>query len=139
MKIKQPLLFLFSFIITVAQAQITEGDFLKSTQHRDSLLLRAYKQKDTAVYNKLTEESVLQYGKLSAEVRKHYSYYLANIYYNLCCVYSLTDNKTQALRSLKKSIDAGYFDYAHIREDNDLNNIRDEKEFKDLITSSQKS
>ena len=137
MKIKKLLLFFFSFIITVAQAQITEGDFLKSTQHLDSLLLHAYKQKDTATYNKLTEESALQYSKLSAEVRKHYSYYLAYIYYNLCCVYSLTGNKTQALRSLKKSIDAGYFDYAHMQEDRDLNNIRNEKEFKDLIASSQ--
>ncbi len=138
MKFKQLLLFLFSFIITVAQAQITEADFLKSAQHRDSLLLQAYQQKDTAIYNKLTEESALQYGKLSAEVRKKYSYYLANIYYNQCCVYSLTGNKTQALRSLKKSIEAGYFYYGHIQEDSDLNNIRNEKEFKDLIASSQK-
>ncbi|MEO8417038.1 MAG: hypothetical protein ABI472_25465 [Ginsengibacter sp.] len=138
MKIKQTLLFLFSFIITVAQAQITEGDFLKSTQHRDSLLLHAYKQKDTATYKKLVQESGLQYSKLSVEVRKKYSYYLPNIYYDLCCLYSLTGNKAKALLSLKKSIDVGYFDYAHMQADSDLNNIRNEKEFQDLIASSQK-
>ncbi|GEM_PF-291855 len=141
MKIKQTLLFLFSFILTVTQAQITEGDFLKSARHRESLLLHAYNQKDTAIYKKLAEESGLQYGKLSAEVRKKYSYYLPNIYYSLCCVYSLTGNKAQALRSLKKSIDAGYFDYDHIQADSDLNNIQNEKEFKYLlaiIASSQK-
>ena len=138
MKIKPLVLVLFSFIITVTQAQITEGDFLKSIQHRDSLLLHAYKQKDTAIFKKLAEESRLQYSKLSVEVRKKYSNYLPNIYYNLCCVYSLTGNKAKALLSLKKSIDAGYFDYAHIEADNDLNNIRNEKEFKDLIASSQK-
>ncbi|MEI7526981.1 MAG: tetratricopeptide repeat protein, partial [Mariniphaga sp.] len=141
MKIKRLLLFFFSFIITVAQAQITEGDFLKSTQHRDSLLLHAFKQKDTAIYKKLTEESILQYSKLSAKVRKKFSYYVPNIYYNLCCVYSLTGNKTKALLSLKKSIDAGYYDYAHMQTDSYLNNIRNEKEFKELkvlIASSQK-
>ena len=138
MKIKQLLLFFFSFIITVAQAQIMEGDFLKSAQHRDSLLLRAYKQKDTAIYKILAEESRLQYSKLSAEVRKKYINYLPDIYYDLCCIYSLTGNKTQALQSLKKSIDAGYFNYAHIQVDSDLNNIRNEKEFKDIIASSQK-
>ena len=138
MKIKQLLLFLFSFIITVTQAQITEGDFLKSARHRDSFLLHAYKQKDTAIYKKLAEESGLHYSKLSAEVRKKHSYYLPNIYYNLCCVYSLTGNKAKALLSLKKSVDAGYFDYAHMQADSDLNNIRNEKEFKDLIASLQK-
>ena len=138
MKIKPLVLVLFSFIITVTQAQITEGDFLKSTQHRDSLLLQSYKQKDTVIFKKLAEESRLQYSKLSVEVRKKYSNYLPNIYYNLCCVYSLTGNKAKALLSLKKSIDVGYFDYAHIEADNDLNNIRNEKEFKDLIASSQK-
>jgi len=138
MKIKQLLLFLFPFIITVTQAQITEGDFLKSAWHRDSLFLHAYKEKDTAIYKKLAEESGLQYSNLSAEVRKKYSYYLPNIYYSLCCVYSLTGNKAQALRTLKKSIDAGYFDYANMQSDSDLNNIRNEKEFKDLIASLQK-
>ena len=101
------------------------------------LLLHAYKQKDTATYNKLTEESALQYSKLSAEVKRHYGFYLATIYYELCCVYSLTGNKTQAIRSLKKSIDAGYSDYAHMQEDGDLNNIRNEKEFKDITASLQ--
>ena len=141
MKIKSLLLFLFSFILTGAHAQITEGDFLKSVRHRDSLFFRAYKQKDTAIYKKLAQESGLQYGKLSAEVRKKYRYYLPNIYYTLSCVYSLNSNKAQALRSLKRSIDAGYFDYAHLQADSDLNNIRNEikfKEYEDLIASSQK-
>ena len=139
MKIKQILLFLLSFIITVTQAQITEGDFLKSARHRDSLFLHAYGQKDTAIYKKLVQESGLQYSKLSAEVRKKYSYYLPTIYYNLCCVYSLTGNKANALLSLKKSIHAGYFDYDNIQADSDLKNISNEKEFKDLIASSQKN
>lgn len=138
MKIKQLLLFLFSCFITVTQAQISEDDFLKSVRYRDSLLLQAYKLKDTAIYNKLAQESGLQYGKLSSEVRKKYSDYLPNIYYNLCCVYSLAGNKTMALLYLKKSIDVGYLDYAQIQADSDLKNIRNEKEFNNLIASSQK-
>ncbi len=138
MKIKQPLLFFFSFIITVAQAQITEGDFLKSVQHRDSLFFKAYDQQDTATCKKIADESGLQYSKLTAEVRKKYSDYLPTIYYNLCCIYSLTGNNAKAFVYLKKSIDAGYLNFAHIQEDSDLNNIRNEKEFKDLIASSQK-
>ena len=138
MKIKKLLLFFFSFIITVTQAQITESDFVKSVRYRDSLFQQAYKQKDTVIYNKLTQESGLQYSKLSAEIRKKYSNYLPNIYYNLCCVYSLTGNKAMALLYLKKSIDAGYFDYAHMQADTDLKNIRNEKDFIDLIITSQK-
>ncbi|MBX3163344.1 MAG: transglutaminase domain-containing protein [Bacteroidetes bacterium] len=37
-----------------------------------------------------------------------------------------------ALTYLKKSIDAGYIDYAHIQKDSDLDNIRNEKEFKEI-------
>ena len=61
MKIKLRLLFFFSFIITVAQAQITESDFLKSAHLRDSLLFQVYKQKDTATYKKLIEISPLKF------------------------------------------------------------------------------
>lgn len=135
---KQLLLFFFSFILTVGQAQITEDDFLKSAQHRDSLLLKAYQQRDTASYKKIAEESQLQYSKLATEVRKKYAYYLPAIYYDLCCVYSLTGNKVLALQSLKKSIDMGYVDYAHLEADSDLNNIRNEREYIDLIAAAQK-
>jgi hypothetical protein len=38
-----------------------------------------------------------------------------------------------ALTYLKKSIAAGYFNYGHIQEDSDLDNIRKEKEFRDII------
>lgn len=65
----------------------------------------------------------------------NFSGYLSGAYYNLCCTYSLLDNKEMALTYLKKSIDAGYIDYKHIQEDTDLDNIRKEKEF--LIINSQ--
>ncbi len=138
MKMKHLLLLFFSFILIVVQAQITEGDFLKSAELRNCLLVRAYKQKDTTTYNKLTEEAALQYGKLSAKDRKYHSTYLANIYYNQCCVYSLTGNKVKALLTLKKSIDAGNIFYDNMKSDSDLNNIRNEIEFQNIIEVSQK-
>lgn len=138
MNIKPLLLIFFSFILSVSRAQITEDDFLKATQQRDSLFFNAYKQKDTAIYRKLTEESALQYRKLPANVREKFSDYLPNIYYNLSCVYALAGNKAKALQSLKKAIDAGYLNFAYMQADSDLNNIQNDKEFKDLLASSQK-
>jgi hypothetical protein len=54
---------------------------------------------------------------------------LGNIYYNLTCIYSLSNNKSSALTYFKKAIDAGYNDYGHVQTDTDLDNIRKEKDF----------
>jgi len=129
------ILFLFLLTATVASGQMTNDKFEKFAIKQDSLFIVAYEQKDTKTYNKLLTEFLSQYDKLSADGKKNFSGYLSGAYYNLCCTYSLLDNKEMALTYLKKSIDAGYIDYKHIQEDTDLDNIRKEKEF--LIINSQ--
>ncbi|MBX7206104.1 MAG: transglutaminase-like domain-containing protein [Bacteroidia bacterium] len=129
------ILFLFLLTATVARGQITNDKFEKFAIKQDSLFIVAYEQKDTKTYNKLLTEFLSQYDKLSADGKMNFSGYLSGAYYNLCCTYSLLDNKEMALTYLKKSIDAGYIDYKHIQEDTDLDNIRKEKEF--LIINSQ--
>lgn len=52
--------------------------------------------------------------------------------YNVACAYSLQGDKEAAIDWLETSIRAGYNqaeDYAHMREDTDLNNIRKERRF----------
>jgi len=132
MKFRQLILFLFLLTATVARGQMTNEKFEKFATKQDSLLIVAYEQKDTKTYNKLLTKFLSQYDKLSADDKKNFSGYLNAAYYNLCCTYSLLDNKPMALTYLKKSIDAGYIDYKHIQEDTDLDNIRKEKEFLDI-------
>ncbi len=53
--------------------------------------------------------------------------------YNLACLYSLTSKKEKALEYLEKSIKAGFTNAGHIQQDSDLDNIRNEEKYKELI------
>jgi tetratricopeptide (TPR) repeat protein len=53
--------------------------------------------------------------------------------YNLACLYSLTNKKEKALEYLEKSIKAGFTNAGHIQQDSDLDNIRNEEKYKELI------
>jgi len=92
----------------------------------------AYEKKDLKAYNALLSEYLVIYEKLAADEKKQHSYLLANIYYNLSCIYAISNDKKLALSNLKKAIDAGYNDYGHVQLVTDLDNIRNEKEFAEL-------
>lgn len=131
MKIKRYFFLIAFFTVTIANGQTAADKFEKFAIKQDSLFVSAYERKDIKTYNKLLTEFLSQYNKLSDTDRKTFSGYLNGAYYNLCCTFSLLDNKPMALTYFKKSIEAGYIDYAHIKEDSDLNNIRNEKDFKE--------
>jgi len=55
-------------------------------------------------------------------------------WYNLSCLYSLKKEKDKALKYLQKAIENGLNDLSHIEKDNDLDFIRNEKEFQEIIS-----
>jgi tetratricopeptide (TPR) repeat protein len=57
------------------------------------------------------------------------------VLYNLACIYSLTDNKTEALKYLEEAVNNGFNQLSAVRTDNDLNNIRNEKKFEEIVKS----
>lgn len=56
------------------------------------------------------------------------------VHYNLACSYSLLGKKRAAISELKKAISLGYDDFEHLKEDPDLSNIREDNEFRELIS-----
>lgn len=54
-------------------------------------------------------------------------------YYDAACLYSIMDDKEKSLSYLRKALESGYRNFAHIRRDRDLNNIRSTAEFKTLM------
>jgi tetratricopeptide (TPR) repeat protein len=56
-----------------------------------------------------------------------------NLIYNLACVYSLAGNKKKALNYLEQAVKKGFNDLEWIKKDKDLDFIRNEKEFKEII------
>lgn len=105
---------------------------------QDSLFIKAYEKRDTTTYQKLLGEFLQTYNNLSAADQKQYTGSYVNAFYNLCCTYALTNNQTQALKCLKKSIDAGYSDYSHLQSDKDLVEIRNTPEFKSMVEPLRK-
>lgn len=56
--------------------------------------------------------------------------------YNLACALARLGKKDEALVALAKSIDLGYEDPDHMKVDEDLASIRDEKSFADLVAKA---
>lgn len=53
--------------------------------------------------------------------------------YNMACSYSLMNKVDQAVKWLRKAIDAGYDDAEWMANDTDLDNIREHPKFKDML------
>lgn len=109
----------------------TKGDIFRSGLAKRSLYQlavsasgrggRFYRQKDwrrAAIYFEICART----GMLSP-----------TSYYNLACVYSLDKKKKKSLKNLKRAIEKGFTNRAHIGNDKDLHYINKEKEFRELL------
>ena len=61
------------------------------------------------------------------------------VHYNLACSLSLVEELDDALEELQKSIERGYCDYAYMLEDEDLENVRSDRRFFELMARFDKS
>lgn len=112
-----------------ASGQAGQNSFGLFAEKQDSLFLRAYESRDVHQYEQLMLEFLSRYDSLQPEDQKSYTGYLNGAYYNLACTYSLLGDIRQGVRNFEKAIAAGYMDYAHIQEDSDLDNIRNDSGF----------
>jgi tetratricopeptide (TPR) repeat protein len=54
-------------------------------------------------------------------------------HYNLACSYALLKKPEQSLKTLRKAVELGYRDFRYMREDRDLESIRHDPRFRQLI------
>ena len=54
-------------------------------------------------------------------------------HYNLACSYSLLRQHTEALDALEKCMALGYDDFEFLEEDSDLNSLRKDPRYKELL------
>lgn len=59
-------------------------------------------------------------------------------HYNLACSYALLKRPDQALKSLRRAVELGYRDFRYMREDRDLDSIRHEPRFRQLMREYEK-
>jgi tetratricopeptide (TPR) repeat protein len=54
-------------------------------------------------------------------------------HYNLACSYALLKRPDQAIKTLRKAVELGYRDFRYMREDSDLESIRHDPRFRQLL------
>src|SRR5262245_23474744 len=54
-------------------------------------------------------------------------------HYNLACSYALLKRPDQSLKTLRKAVELGYRDFRYMREDHDLDSIRHDPRFRQLL------
>ena len=54
-------------------------------------------------------------------------------HYNLACSYALLKRPEQALKTLRRAVELGYRDFRYMREDRDLDTIRHDPRFRQLL------
>jgi tetratricopeptide (TPR) repeat protein len=54
-------------------------------------------------------------------------------HYNLACSYALLKRADQALKTLRRAVELGYRDFRYMREDRDLDSIRHDPRFRQLL------
>lgn len=106
-------------IIELATALETETDLKVFDEDKDGKLSDDEKKK---------MEDAVEQGRWGP-----YFGTLRNAFYNLACAYAQMNKKTEALESLWKAVKAGYQDADWIKRDRDLESIKEEREYKNLI------
>jgi tetratricopeptide (TPR) repeat protein len=54
-------------------------------------------------------------------------------HYNLACSFALLKRTDQAIKTLRRAIELGYHDFRYMREDHDLDSIRHDPRFRQLL------
>lgn len=54
-------------------------------------------------------------------------------HYNLACSYALTGRTDQSIKTLRRAVELGYCDFRYMREDRDLESIRQDPRFRQLL------
>ncbi|MFN8295082.1 MAG: hypothetical protein U0T69_02755 [Chitinophagales bacterium] len=132
---KKPLLILLSvvsFSISKTHASINT-EFEKFTVLQDSLMINAYNKLDVKTAEKILKNICTEYDELSDLDKARFQYFYYSSIYNVCCIYSLLNNKEKASEYMAKTIKAGYLDYSHIKVDPDLNKVRNVTQFLKVI------
>ncbi len=122
-------------ILKEAKAYLEEGYFERARK----LFLKALEKdpQNPVIYNGIGVtyyarrdfQEAMRWYKKSIDVNPEFG----DGYYNIACIYSLLGKKNLAIKYLKIALLNGYVSLKAMEEDPDLNSIRDEPEYKELI------
>jgi carboxyl-terminal processing protease len=114
-------------LLCLAQGAADENSFSKLLRQTKAQAEQLYRQKEygkaAALLDGLRRNPAL--ARLEEDER-------LGVSYDLACNYSLAGEKEKAIGALREVVAAGYADASHLRQDSDLDPIRQEPEYKKL-------
>lgn len=92
-------------------------------------------KKDYKKAEKLTWDALNAFNKLTKEVSSELNsdLVIGSLYYDIACYQSLQKKKKEANQSFLLAFESGWVKYKHACEDSDLDNIRKEKKYLDVM------
>ena len=110
-----------------------EQEYEKKDKELNEKLRQAFIEKDYKLGETASKQMISLFETQPEKYQKNNTWVLSTCYYNLACFQALQKKKGTAIKSLKMAVENGYEDYRHTLNDTDLNNIRNEKEFKLIL------
>jgi len=83
---------------------------------------------DAYYYKKQYDQAIADYNRAIELDPKD-----ASSYYSIACIYSITGKSAYACEWLKRSIDVGFNEWAHLKQDTDFDKIRNTSCYKELM------
>lgn len=138
---KKQIYLLFTLLfcsITFCLAQIQEGykqkdEFYKTLNTLNEKKKQALNEKNYAQAEQCFWNIIRNYEKLPESVQKEIGLDYGSYYYNITCCQSLQQKKEEALKHFELAYQNGYTNYYHILKDTDLDNIRKEKKYQEIL------
>lgn len=128
---------IFSFIIFLfsvsAFSQNIDDAILKNMQEQYSRVKKASENKNYTQASNILDSLINYYNTLSDENKEMLGGTVGVFYYDNACYQSMLNNKEKALDYFSKSIDNKWNNYVHALRDSDLDNLRDDTRFKELM------
>ena len=108
---------------------IMEFSLAIETSSGESQRAKAYEYRGTAYMIQKKYNKALEDIKKAARIQPD----SPSVYYNLTCLYSLTNDVDLSLDALDKALENGFSDYDTLRGDPDISNVRKSPEFREIL------
>lgn len=121
-----------------AQQTEEETAFVNKANETSKAISAAREKKNYKQAERIWTEVLAAYNNLPQDIQKKYGYIKGSIYYDIACYQALQGKKKEAVKSFVTCYENGWNKYGHAKQDADLDNIRKDKQFQDVLAQMRK-
>jgi len=116
-----------------ATAQTPVEKFSKFIESKEKVRRELWDKKEYIPAIGIMKESYAEYLRLDSLTRQSFAGVANNLFYNMSCAYSLSNQRDSAVAYLRAAVEQGYTNYGGTLRDTDFDNIRNDREFQKIL------